>query len=139
MERNPESMVTLVDSDQVNGELESSTTGASELGGASITDNKETGAYELAVDGQIAAGLLYSETGTRVTLLATSVYPEFRGQGNASKLLAAVLDMLRAEGRTATLTCSFATAFVQSHPEYADVVDPTFPGNAHPGSHGRLH
>ena len=139
MERNRESMVTLVDSDQVNGELASSTTGASDVESVSITDNKETGAYELEVEGQVAAGLLYSETGTRVTLLATSVYPEFRGKGNAGKLLGGVLEMLRAEGRTATLTCSFATAFVQSHPEYSDVVDPTFPGNGHPGSNGRLH
>jgi len=38
--------------------------------------------------------------------------------------------MLRAEGRTVTLTCPFAAAFVHSHPESADVVDPTIPGHA---------
>lgn len=133
MERNPEDMVTLVDADQVNGELASSR--ATDVEGVTITNNKEAGAYELAVDGQTAAGLLYAEAGTRVTLLATAVYPEFRGKGNAGKLLSGVLDMLREEGRTATLACSFASAFVESHPEYADVVDPTYPGNAHPGSH----
>jgi len=95
-----------------------------------IFDNKDARTYELAVDGQTAAGLLYSETGTRVTILATSVFPEFRGMGIASELLGGVLDLLRAEGRTATLTCPFATAFVEAHPEYADVVDPTFPGTA---------
>lgn len=137
MERNQESMLTLIGTDQVIGELASSATGETDVGEVSITDNKEAGAYELEVNGQTAAGLVYQEAGTRVTLLATSVFPEFRGKGAAAKLLGGVLNMLRAEGRTVTLTCPFAAAFVHSHPEYADVVDPTFPGNAHSRSHGR--
>ena len=127
MESNEESMVTLTGEGQVIGEL---ATSATEVERVTISDNKEAGTYELGVDGQTAAGVLYTETGTRVTILATSVFPEFRGKGIAGQLLGGVLDMLRAEGRTVTLTCPFATAFVQSHPEYADVVDPTFPGTA---------
>lgn len=130
MESNEESMVTVIGADQVIGELADSVTSATEAKRVAIFDNKEAGTYELAFDGQTAAGLTYKETGTRVTILATSVFPEFRGKGIASELLGGVLDLLRAEGRTATLTCPFATAFVESHPEYADVVDPTFPGTA---------
>ena len=138
MESNQESMVTLTGSDQVVRELAHPATGAIEAEKVTITDNKEAGVYELWVDGQTAAGLLYNEAGTRVTILATAVFPKFRGKGIAGKLLGGVLDLLRAEGRTATLTCPFATAFVHSHPQYADVVDPTFPGNARSG-HGRIH
>ena len=138
MESNQESMVTLTGSDQVVRELAHPATGAIEAEKVTITDNKEAGAYELWVDGQTAAGLLYNEAGTRVTILATAVFPKFRGKGIAGNLLGGVLDLLRAEGRTATLTCPFATAFVHSHPQYADVVDPTFPGNARSG-HGRIH
>ena len=138
MESNQESMVTLTGSDQVIRELAYSTTGVTEAEKVTITDNKEAGVYELWVDGQTAAGLLYNEAGTRVTILATAVFPKFRGKGIAGNLLGGVLDLLRAEGRTATLTCPFATAFVHSHPQYADVVDPTFPGNARSG-HGRIH
>ena len=138
MESNQESMVTLTGSDQVVRELAHPATGAIEAEKVTITDNKEAGAYELWVDGKTAAGLLYNETGTRVTILATAVFPKFRGKGIAGNLLGGVLDLLRAEGRTATLTCPFATAFVHSHPQYADVVDPTFPGNARSG-HGRIH
>ena len=138
MESSQESMVTLTETDQVIRELEYSTTGVTEAEKVTITDNKEAGAYELWVDGKTAAGLLYNETGTRVTILATAVFPKFRGKGIAGKLLGGVLDLLRAEGRTVTLTCPFATAFVHSHPQYADVVDPTFPGNARSG-HGRIH
>ena len=133
MESNQESMVTLTGSDQVVRELAHPATGAIEAEKVTITDNKKTGVYELWVDGQTAAGLLYNEAGTRVTILATAVFPKFRGKGIAGNLLGGVLDLLRAEGRTATLTCPFATAFVHSHPQYADVVDPTFPGNARSG------
>ena len=138
MESNQESMVTLTGSDQVVRELAHPATGAIEAEKVTITDNKEAGVYELWVDGQTAAGLLYNEAGTRVTILATAVFPKFRGKGIAGKLLGGVLDLLRAEGRTVTLTCPFATAFVHSHPQYADVVDPTLPGNARSG-HGRIH
>ena len=138
MESNQESMVTLTGSDQVVRELAHPATGEIEAEKVTITDNKEAGVYELWVDGQTAAGLLYNEAGTRVTILATAVFPKFRGKGIAGNLLGGVLDLLRAEGRTATLTCPFATAFVHSHPQYADVVDPTFPGNARSG-HGRIH
>ena len=138
MESNQESMVTLTGSDQVVRELAHPATGAIEAEKVTITDNKEAGVYELWVDGQTAAGLLYNEAGTRVTILATAVFLKFRGKGIAGNLLGGVLDLLRAEGRTATLTCPFATAFVHSHPQYADVVDPTFPGNARSG-HGRIH
>ena len=138
MESNQESMVTLTGSYQVVRQLAHPATGAIEAEKVTITDNKEAGVYELWVDGQTAAGLLYNEAGTRVTILATAVFPKFRGKGIAGNLLGGVLDLLRAEGRTATLTCPFATAFVHSHPQYADVVDPTFPGNARSG-HGRIH
>ena len=138
MESNQESMVTLTGSDQVVRELAHPATGAIEAEKVTITDNKEAGVYELWVDGQTAAGLLYNEAGTRVTILATAVFPKFRGKGIAGNLLGGVLDLLRAEGRTATLTCPFATAFVHSQPQYADVVDPTFTGHARSGP-GRIH
>ena len=137
MERSEENMVMLLRTEQVIEELTALAAEASGVEKVIITDNKKAGTYELRIDTQTAAGLLYTETGTRVTLLATSVFPEFRGRGIASALLGRVLDTLRTEGRTATLSCPFALAFVQSHPEYADVVDPDLPGNAHSlGHHG---
>ena len=136
MDHDPEVMVTLSATDHVLGEL--APPGTAHILGEqnNITDDKVASVYELHVDDRTVAGLLYTKNGNRVTLLATSVFPEFRGKGLAGKLLGGVLDRLRAEGRTVTLTCPFATAFVHSHPEYADVVDPSFPGNAHSRRHG---
>jgi predicted GNAT family acetyltransferase len=87
-----------------------------------ITDNSETGVYEAALGGRTVAGAVYHRAGDRVTLLATSVFPEFRGRGIAARLLGGVFDRLRAEGATVTVTCPFTTAFLKAHPEYADLV-----------------
>ena len=66
MESNQESMVTLTGSDQVVRELAHPATGAIEAEKVTITDNKEAGVYELWVDGQTAAGLLYNDAAEAV-------------------------------------------------------------------------
>ena len=131
MDNNEELMVTLTDSDQVMSELEDTVSGLTEAEALTITVDKEAGIYELQVDGQTAAGLLFTESGSRVVIRSTAVFRDFRGRGIAGKLLGGVLDQLRSEGRTATLTCPFGNAFVRSHPEYDDVVDRAFPGAPH--------
>ena len=87
-----------------------------------ITKKPDVGIYEAALDGVTVAGVVYSRVGKHVTLLATSVFPEFRGKGIAARLLSGVLDELRASGDRVTVSCPFATAFARSHPEYADVI-----------------
>lgn len=128
-------VVALIGTDLVAGELASTAPRANDAETITISDNKKAGIYELQVNGQTAAGLLYTETGQRVTIRSTAVFRAFRGKGIAGKLLGGVLDLLRAEGRTATLTCPFSNAFVRSHPEYADVVDSIYPGSAHGHTH----
>jgi predicted GNAT family acetyltransferase len=87
-----------------------------------ITENPDVGIYEAALGGVTVAGVVYSRSGDHVTLLATSVFPQFRGKGIAARLLGAVLDQLRAAGDRVTVSCPFATAFARSHPEYADMI-----------------
>ena len=91
--------------------------------------------FAAQVNGKLAAGLLYSRTGDRVLLLAASVFPEFRGKGVAARLLGGVLDSLRKDNMTATVSCPFAAAYIRAHPEYADIVDARFPGNPHGHHH----
>lgn len=116
-----EGMITLTGADLDTADNEQ-VTAADDLGDLTITENRELGIYEATRGGVTVAGVVYSRTGSRVTLLATSVFPEFRGQGIAGKLLAGVLDKLRAEGVMATLSCPFAAEFVNAHPEYAEVI-----------------
>lgn len=133
MTSNVEGMVTLTHADQDTVESDQAATTAPATGELIITDNGDVGIYEATLDGVTVAGVVYSRAGNRVTLLATSVFPEFRGQGIAGRLLGGVLDILRARGETATISCPFAAEFVNEHPQYADVLNKAAPGAArHP-------
>lgn len=129
MAGNAENMVTLTGAE--NDLHDSNRSDATTPDGADfvITDNSAVGIYEAAIGGRTVAGIVYSKVGSRVILSATSVFPEFRGRGVAGRLIGGVLDELRVQGKTATITCPFAAAFVNAHPEYADVLDPAFPGS----------
>jgi predicted GNAT family acetyltransferase len=72
------------------------------------------------------AGLPYKVAGDdRLVLLATSV---FRKQGVATELIRRVLDDVRAQGKTITIMCPVVRTFIEHNPEYADLIDPTYPG-----------
>ncbi|MBB5790317.1 GNAT family N-acetyltransferase [Jiangella mangrovi] len=129
MADNADDMVTLTSTDQDSDGPDQSGATTSDTEDIVITDNREGGVYEATVGGRTAAGLVYNQVGHRVVLLAASVLPEFRGQGVASKLIGGVLDELRRQGKTATVSCPFTAAFVNAHPEYADVLDPELPGS----------
>lgn len=135
MAGNAEDMITLSGVEQDLGDSNLSGATAPDAEDLVITDNSELGIYEAAIGGRTVAGLVYNKVGSRVILMATSVYPEFRGKGVAARLLGGVLDELRMQGKTATVTCPFAAAFVNGHPEYADVLDPVLPG-PHTAGHG---
>lgn len=125
-----EGMVVLTGIDQDSSDTGQGAIAVPNAGNLTITEISDVGIYEATREGVTVAGVVYSRTDNRVTLLATSVFPEFRGQGIAGKLLGGIFDKLRAEGATATLSCPFAAEFVNAHPEYADVVDPATPGTA---------
>lgn len=88
-----------------------------------VVNDEQSGVYEAIVGDREVAGLTYNVAGDdRVVLAATSVFPEFRGQGIASELIRRVLDDLRAHGKTAIIRCPIVNAFIERNPEYADLV-----------------
>jgi uncharacterized protein len=96
-----------------------------------VVNDEKTGAYWAMVGDREIAGLPYEVAGDdRVVLLATSVFPEFRKQGVATELTRRVLDDVRAHGKTVTVMCPIVHAFIEHNPEYADLIDPEYPGVA---------
>ena len=53
----------------------------------------------------------------KVEVTHTVVDPSLRGQGVAGKLMEALAKKLAADGRKATLTCSYAVRWFAKHPE----------------------
>jgi predicted GNAT family acetyltransferase len=94
-----------------------------------VVNDEKSGIYKaIAVTTEIA-GMPYNVAGhDRIVLLATSVIPEFRNQGVATRLIRTVLDDLRAHGKTVTVVCPIVRHFIARNPEYADLVDPEHPG-----------
>jgi uncharacterized protein len=87
-----------------------------------VTDNPAERRYEAHVDGALAGVAHYAERPGGLVLVHTEVADEFEGQGVGSRLVAGALDDIRARGLTVTLRCPFASAYVERHPEYADLV-----------------
>ncbi|MDO4274244.1 MAG: GNAT family N-acetyltransferase [Eubacteriales bacterium] len=52
----------------------------------------------------------------------TFVDDSLRGQGVAGKLMLAAAESLRRSGKKAVPTCSYAQAWFEKHPEFADIL-----------------
>ena len=75
-------------------------------------------------NGKVIALLDHPETAPGIVNFAhTEVDPSLGGQGIAGKITQAAADRLRAEGKKATLSCSYSIRWFGKHPEYADVLE----------------
>ena len=84
-----------------------------------VVSNRITAVENDQVLGEITFPVCGPET---VVIDHTWVDPSLRGQGTAGQLMQAVVDKLRADGRKAQATCSYARAWFAKHPEAADVL-----------------
>ena len=84
-------------------------------------NNKAQQRYELTVDGHLAATYYKIADGV-ITFIHTEVPPELGGKGIASKLIKGALDQVRAEGLKVVAQCPFVKAYIDKHPEEADLL-----------------
>lgn len=103
------------------------TIGEATVGGVTrpIEIDEAGGRFELRA-GDDVAFMTFRRSGSVLTLIHTEVPPAFRGQHVGDGMVRAVLDFARARGLTIKPICPFVSAFLQRHPEYADLVDPGF-------------
>jgi predicted GNAT family acetyltransferase len=85
-----------------------------------VRDNTERHRFELDADGHVAFSD-YTRANGVLTILHTEVPKALEGRGVGSALIRGVLDAARAEGLKVRTKCEFAKAYVDRHPEYADV------------------
>ncbi|GBQ86451.1 hypothetical protein AA13595_1897 [Gluconacetobacter johannae DSM 13595] len=77
--------------------------------------------FELHAEGGVAF-VAYTVEGGRLVLGHTSVPPALEGRGIGSALVRAVLDEARGRGMRVVSRCSFVTAYIRRHPDYADLL-----------------
>ena len=109
------------------------TIGQATVGGVTrpIEIDEASGRFELRA-GDDVAFMTFRRSGSVLTLIHTEVPPPFRGQHVGDGMVRAVLDFARARGMTIKPICPFVSAFLQRHPEYADLVDPAFGARQRP-------
>lgn len=90
--------------------------------GPVVVDNREASRFEVLVDGDVVGFADYVDLGDRVELPHTVVDRAMRGRGIAALLIERALDDVRASGRTVVPSCWYVAQFIESHPDYADLL-----------------
>jgi predicted GNAT family acetyltransferase len=88
---------------------------------AEVADNRALSRYEMVVDG-ITAFVEYWREGDMIALTHTEVPQALSGRGIGTALARGTLDLIRAAGLTMRPLCPFIAAFIERHPDYADLV-----------------
>ncbi len=87
-----------------------------------ITDVPEAGRYEARAGDRVLGQANYQRRGDQVVFTHTEVDPDAEGDGVGSSLVRGALDDVRAHGLRAVPRCSFVRAWIDRHPEYADLL-----------------
>jgi predicted GNAT family acetyltransferase len=86
-----------------------------------VRDNKAQSRFELDANGEIAFAN-YRRSNGRVVITHTETPRALRGRGIASNLVKGALQLIRADGAKVVAGCGFVADYLESHPEYADLV-----------------
>ncbi len=87
-----------------------------------VTDNRPASRYEIRVGDQLAGFAEYQRTPRGITFTHTKVDDRFESHGLGSRLAEVALDDARREGLAVTPRCPFIAEFIETHPEYSDLV-----------------
>lgn len=90
--------------------------------GAKVRDNAEERRYELPIDAKHAAFVEYRLMDGVIIFTHAETPPEFEGRGFGSILAKGALDAARNRGLKVIPHCSFIAAYINRHPEYADLL-----------------
>lgn len=87
-----------------------------------VRDSPEQNRYQVFVDDALAGFAEYHAQPGLITVLHTEVDPAFEGRGVGSDLVRGMLEDIRLRDARVYPICPFVRAFLQRHPEYADLV-----------------
>lgn len=90
-----------------------------------VHDVPERHRYEAVLDGQVAGFAEYERSAGTVVFTHTVVDGAYEGRGVGSALARTALDEVRAAGLQVQARCSFIAGWIDKHPEYADLLQPT--------------
>jgi uncharacterized protein len=86
-----------------------------------VRDNTQRHRFEIDADGHVAFSNYQRADGV-LTILHTEVPKELNGQGIGSRLARGVLEIARTQGLKVVPRCPFVAAYINKHPEFADLL-----------------
>ncbi len=89
-----------------------------------VTNNQAAHRFEIEADGALAT-LTYREGKRRLTLIHTEVPEALGGKGYGGALARTALEYARAAGLRVIPYCPFVRAYLERHPEYAELTQGT--------------
>ena len=91
-------------------------------GDVTVRDNPAELRYEARRDDALVGQIRYRTEPGLVVLVHTDVATEAEGSGVGSAVVAGALDDIRARGLRVVPVCPFVAAYIERHPQYADLV-----------------
>ncbi|HEY6762947.1 MAG TPA: GNAT family N-acetyltransferase [Baekduia sp.] len=91
-----------------------------------VTDQAERERFEITAGGELAGFTQYRRRPGLIAFVHTEIDPRYEGRGLASTLIGQALDAARAEDLAVLPYCPFVNAYINKHPEYADLVPETY-------------
>ncbi|MFI5836465.1 MULTISPECIES: GNAT family N-acetyltransferase [Micromonospora] len=89
---------------------------------ALVEENAAKHRFEILVDDALAGFTAYLPRGEVLVFTHTEVDDRYQGQGVGGALIRGTLDQVRARGGRVVPRCPFMAAFIERHPDYADLV-----------------
>ncbi len=88
-----------------------------------VRDNPDQNRFEISLDGALAGHAQYVRRGGRIYFVHTEIEEGHEGAGLGSALARGALDATRERGEPVVPLCPFIRAYIDRHPEYAELVD----------------
>ena len=94
---------------------------------ADVHDNPDRHRFEITIDGDLAGFAEYQArplgVPTHLVITHTEIDEAFHGKGLGGQLARGVLDAARRDGLRVVPLCPFIAAWIEQHPDYAELVD----------------
>lgn len=87
-----------------------------------VTRDDRRHRFEITYDGEVVGFTTFREAGNTRVFLHTEIDPKVEGKGLGGRLVRESLDQTRADQMLVDPQCPFTRAFIERHPEYADLV-----------------
>jgi predicted GNAT family acetyltransferase len=86
-----------------------------------VVDRSERSRYEIRIGDDLAGFVKYERHPDHLDLVHTQILPAFEGRGLGGRLVAGILEDVRATGGRIVASCPFVAAYLTKHPEHADL------------------